>query len=46
MGHAGTVNVFGRGAGASKVEALKSAGVRIAPNAGEIGTTMRQALRG
>ena len=46
MGHAGTVNVFGRGAGARKVEALEAAGVRIAPNAAEIGTTMRAAMRG
>jgi succinyl-CoA synthetase alpha subunit len=46
MGHAGTVNVFGKGAGAAKIEALKAAGVHLAPNAAEIGSTMRAALRG
>ena len=44
MGHAGTVNVFGKGDGLEKIEALKSAGVRIAPSAAAIGATMRQAL--
>ena len=45
MGHAGTVNVFGRGGGQEKIEALKSAGVHIASSAATIGATMRQALR-
>jgi succinyl-CoA synthetase alpha subunit len=44
MGHAGTINVLGRGGAAEKVEALQSAGVHIAPSAAEIGTTMREAL--
>ncbi len=44
MGHAGTVNVFGAGGGGDKVEALRGAGVHIAPNAAEIGATMRAAL--
>jgi len=44
MGHAGTVNVFGKGGGLEKIEALKSAGVRMAPSAAAIGATMRQAL--
>jgi succinyl-CoA synthetase alpha subunit len=44
MGHAGTVNVFGRGDAAVKIEALRAAGARIANNAAEIGATMRQAL--
>ncbi|MDH3473258.1 MAG: succinate--CoA ligase subunit alpha [Rhodospirillales bacterium] len=46
MGHAGTVNVFGRGDAAAKIEALRAAGARIANNAAEIGATMRQALVG
>ncbi|HSR72462.1 MAG TPA: succinate--CoA ligase subunit alpha [Kiloniellales bacterium] len=46
MGHAGTVNVFGSGAGAEKVEAFRSAGVKIAASAAELGQTMREALRG
>ncbi len=44
MGHAGTVNVFGKGGGAEKLEALRGAGVTIAPSAAAIGATMRQAL--
>ena len=44
MGHAGTVNVFGSGAGADKVEALKSAGVHVAPSAAAIGATLRRVL--
>ncbi len=46
MGHAGTVNVFGKGGAAEKIEALRSAGVHIAPSAAEIGAAMRQALIG
>lgn len=44
MGHAGTVNVFGRGGAEEKIEPLKSAGVHIASSAATIGATMRQAL--
>jgi len=44
MGHAGTVNVLGRGGAAEKIAALEAAGVRIAPSAAEVGATMRQAL--
>ncbi len=46
MGHAGTVDVFGKGSAAEKIDALKSAGVHMAPNAARIGDTMRQALMG
>ncbi len=46
MGHAGTVNVFGGGSAAEKCDALATAGVHIAPNAAEIGSTMRRALTG
>jgi len=46
MGHAGTVDVFGEGSAAQKIEALKSAGAIIAANAAEMGRTMRKALRG
>ncbi|MDJ0949339.1 MAG: succinate--CoA ligase subunit alpha [Alphaproteobacteria bacterium] len=46
MGHAGTVNVFGAGGAAEKIEALRSAGVHVAPSAAEIGATMRRASRG
>ncbi len=44
MGHAGTVNVFGKGSAAEKTQALASAGVHIASSAAVIGTTMRLAL--
>ncbi|NQU59511.1 MAG: succinate--CoA ligase subunit alpha [Rhodospirillales bacterium] len=46
MGHAGTVDVFGGGSAAAKIEALKSAGAIIAPSAADMGTTMRRALGG
>jgi succinyl-CoA synthetase alpha subunit len=44
MGHAGTVNVFGGGSADEKIDALAAAGVKIAPNAAEIGITMRRAM--
>ena len=44
MGHAGTVSVFGKGAAAEKIEALRAAGVHVAASPAEIGTTMRRAL--
>ncbi len=46
MGHAGTVDVFGEGSAAAKIEALKSAGAIIAPDASAMGVTMRRALGG
>jgi len=46
MGHAGTVNMFGKGGAAEKIEALRSAGVHIAVSPAEIGDTMRRALAG
>jgi succinyl-CoA synthetase alpha subunit len=45
MGHAGTVNVFGKGGADDKIAALRAAGAKIAETAAEIGTTMRRALR-
>ncbi len=45
MGHAGTVNVFAGGSALDKIEALRSAGVHIAPSAADVGATMRKALR-
>jgi len=46
MGHAGTVNVFGKGGAAEKIEALRAAGALIAPSAADIGRTARLALAG
>ena len=45
MGHAGTVNVFGQGGAAEKIEALRAAGVTVAGSAAEVGATVRQALK-
>lgn len=44
MGHAGTVNVFGKGLAEQKIAALRDAGVTIAPSAAKIGETMKRAL--
>jgi succinyl-CoA synthetase alpha subunit len=44
MGHAGTVNVFGKGGAAEKIEALRAAGAHIAASPADIGATMRRAL--
>lgn len=44
MGHAGALATGGVGSAQAKIEALKSAGVTIAPHAGSIGETMRAAL--
>jgi succinyl-CoA synthetase alpha subunit len=45
MGHAGTVNVFGKGGAGDKIAALREAGAVIAETAAEISTTTRRALR-
>ena len=45
MGHAGTVNVFGKGGAAEKIEALRAAGAHIATSPADIGATMRRALK-
>jgi succinyl-CoA synthetase alpha subunit len=46
MGHAGAFMDDSDGNAASKIAALKAAGIVIAPNASAIGETMRQALAG
>lgn len=46
MGHAGAVISGGAGDAASKIEAMKSAGVRVAASPAEIGTTLANFLRG
>ncbi len=46
MGHAGTVNMFGKGGAAEKIEALRAAGAHIAVSPAEIGDIMRRALAG
>ncbi|HEV2301395.1 MAG TPA: succinate--CoA ligase subunit alpha [Stellaceae bacterium] len=44
MGHAGAIISGGRGGAGDKIEALKSAGVTIAPSPAAIGTTMHELL--
>ena len=44
MGHAGAFTSFGQGSAAAKIEAMRSAGARIAENADLVAQTMRQAL--
>ena len=44
MGHAGAVVTSGGETAAEKIEALRSAGVTIAPTPAEIGSTMQAVL--
>ena len=45
MGHAGAIISGGQGTAAGKIEALKKAGVAVAPSPAEIGTTMQKAIK-
>ena len=44
MGHAGAIISGGKGTAAEKVEALRAAGVRMAPSPADIGQTMKETL--
>ena len=44
MGHAGAIISGGKGTAAEKVEALRGAGVRMAPSPADIGQTMKESL--
>jgi len=46
MGHAGAIISGGKGDAASKIEAMKSAGIRVSPNPAALGTTMLEILKG
>ncbi|MGC9952928.1 MAG: succinate--CoA ligase subunit alpha [Rhizomicrobium sp.] len=46
MGHAGAIISGGKGDAASKIEAMKSAGIRVSPNPAALGTTMMELLKG
>jgi len=46
MGHAGAIISGGKGTAKDKIEALRSAGVRMAPSPALIGQTMKEVLKG
>jgi len=46
MGHAGAIISGGKGGADSKIEAMKSAGIRVSPNPAALGTTMMELLKG
>jgi succinyl-CoA synthetase alpha subunit len=45
MGHAGAIIAGGKGTAAEKMDALRKAGVALAPGPNALGVTMQQALR-
>ncbi len=46
MGHAGAIISGGKGDAGSKIEAMKSAGIRVSPNPAALGTTLKDLLAG
>jgi len=46
MGHAGAIISGGKGTADAKIEAMKSAGIKVAASPAALGTTMREAMNG